>query len=63
MTDAQRKRYEAAWYRLLRAMTRLDAMVHEFPEPAEADEQQSAAEVDDLAARLEALTAVWVYQS
>ena len=59
MTEAQRARYEAAYYKLLGEVTTLDAMVATYPEPDAADDVKLAYELEDLGRRLNALTAVW----
>ena len=61
MTDAQRSRYEAAYYKLLGEVTTLDAMVATYPEPDAATDERLAYELEDLARQLNALTAVWAF--
>jgi hypothetical protein len=61
MTDAQRSRYEAAYYKLLGEVTTLDAMVATYPEPDAATDPTQAYELEDLARQLNALTAVWAF--
>jgi len=59
MTEAQLRRYSAAWYRVLGELTTLDAMIHAYPTPADAQDDRQAFELEDLARQLNALTAVW----
>lgn len=59
-TEAQRDRYERAYYRLFAALTILDEMCHDYPEPALVADPALAFELEDLAARIEALTALHV---
>ena len=59
MTPAQRTRYEQAYYKLLGELTTLDAMIHEYPKPADVIEPALAFDLEDLARRINALTAVW----
>lgn len=60
MNAAQRERYEAAYSRLLGELTQLDAMIHEYPEPDEVIDPALTFDLEDLARRINALTAVWV---
>ena len=57
MTDAQRSRYEAAYYKLLGEVTTLDAMVATYPEPDAADDVKLAYELEDLGRPIYARTA------
>ena len=59
MTPAQRTRYEQAYYKLLGELTTLDAMIHEYPTPEDVIEPALAFDLEDLARRINALTAVW----
>lgn len=59
MTDAQRKRYGDAWFALMGELTTLDAMIHDYPPPDAVIDPALAYDLEDLARRLNALTAVW----
>jgi D-arabinose 5-phosphate isomerase GutQ len=58
MTEAQRARYEAAYYKLLGEVTTLDAMIAASGSGYAADDVKLAYELEDLGRRLNALTAV-----
>jgi hypothetical protein len=61
MTEAQRSRYEAAYYKLLGEVTTLDAMVATYPNRTRPTNLTQAFELEDLARQLNALTAVWAF--
>ena len=58
MNEQQRERYEHAYYRLFGAMTVLDEMIDGYPAPEVAIDPALGYELEDLAARIEALTAL-----
>ena len=59
LTKAQRERYNAALTHCLGGVTALEMMLAEYPMPAEATDEHAAMELEDLAARIGALTACW----
>lgn len=59
LTKAQRERYNAALTHCLGGVTALEMMLAEYPMPAEATDESAAMELEDLAARIGALTACW----
>jgi len=56
---APQLRYAAERQRVEAALERLRRMVGGYPPPAQAGDGRQAAELHDLAARMEALTACW----
>ncbi len=61
MLQHELERYAQAYYRVFGALTALDAMCQEFAAPDEATRTDAARadELNDLAARMECLTATW----
>ncbi len=59
VTDAARKRYADEYYELFGALTALDAMCEEFPEPGLLRDPALIVTVRDLRLRVQALTACW----
>ena len=59
LTKVQRERYNAALTHCLGGVTALEMMLAEYPIPAEATDESAAMELEDLAARIGALTACW----
>ena len=57
--SATQQRYATERQRVLAALSRLERMVREYPRPEQARGTGAAGELQDLASRLEALTAVW----
>ena len=57
--SAPQQRYAAGRQRVLAALSRLEAMVREYPQPEKARGEGASDELHDLASRLEALTATW----
>lgn len=51
--------YEKAYYRVMAAYTVLGLVLEEYPQPPGQGSGQQAAELIDIAASLEALTAGW----
>lgn len=59
LSKAQRTRYETEYLRVHSALTLLDMMMETYPPPEKVLDERQAFELQDLAARLEALTAPW----
>lgn len=59
MTDNQRERYAQVYYLMLGELTTLEAMIADYPEPADVIDPALAYEVQDLTRQLNALTAIW----
>jgi hypothetical protein len=59
MTREQRERYAAALSRCFGGVMVLDAMLESYPAADEVTDDVAMLELEDLARRLEALTAVW----
>jgi hypothetical protein len=61
MTEAQQKRYDSAWFNAFTQVTKVDAMLHEYPQAGDEATPEQAYELEDLARQLNALTAVWAF--
>ena len=59
LTKVQQERYGAALAHCRGGVTALEMMLAEYPMPAEATDESAAMELEDLAARIGALTACW----
>ncbi len=59
ITEPIRRRYADEFYELIGALTALDAMCQEFPEPGVFDDPALIPAVRDLRLRVQALTACW----
>lgn len=59
ITEPIRQRYADEFYELFGALTALDAMCQEFPEPGLLRDPALIATVRDLRLRVQALTACW----
>ena len=59
LTGKQRDRYARALALCQGGVTALDDMLSEYPMPDEATDDRAAMELEDMAARIGALTACW----
>lgn len=59
ITEPVRRRYADEYYELFGALTALDAMCQEFPDPGVLRDPVLIATVRDLRLRVQALTACW----
>lgn len=59
MTAQGRRRYEAALRRCRDEVAAINALLAEYPTPKKAADERATLELEDLARRLAALTALW----